>query len=116
MFDYYSPTDFKFVYVDLDDRRDRDRPLVRKQRWVTDASFSRALTPGVDQKLTLQLGANTVTVCVNGGVAGAFTYNGPVVDGGLGAFEPDAARRRSTTCAGMIGTHVVNEVDKTPPT
>jgi hypothetical protein len=62
VFDYYSATDFKFVSVDLSIGAIAIGHF-KRGTWVTDARFSRVLTPGADVKLTLQLNATTgVTV------------------------------------------------------
>ena len=87
---------------------------VVKNRWVIDARFATPLSAGVDYRLSLSLIGTTVTVTVNGALLGSFSYNGAVVDGGLGTIS-----RTGTTSFDdvhvVIGTHVSNLPDSEPP-
>ncbi|HEX3226518.1 MAG TPA: hypothetical protein VHQ89_10505, partial [Gaiellaceae bacterium] len=83
VFDYYSPTDYKYVTLDTVAKTLTVGHRIRKQT-VIDQVFSVTLDTGSDQKVTLALSGLTVTVSLNGTSVGSVSYNGTVVDGSVG--------------------------------
>jgi hypothetical protein len=113
-YDTYAGGDFKFAALDLSTGT-VVLGHVFKKSWVIDATFAATLPVGVDQKLKVQLDATTVTVLLNGTVLGSFTYNGGILDGGIGLFTRTGATSFDNVHT-MVGTHETFAVDPTPPT
>jgi hypothetical protein len=113
-FDYYSPTDFKYVTLDTAARTVTIGHQI-KNRWVVDQTFAVTLGTGVDQKLMLALNGTTVTVSLNGTSVGSFSYYSNVVDGSVGLLV-----RSGTTSfddsRSLVGTRVISVLDSVAPT
>ena len=88
---------------------------LRKGKFVTDFTTTVAITPGVDQKLTLALSGTGVTVSVNGVALPTYDFNSDVVDGSLGLLTKTGSKSFDNTRV-QVGTHIVNAVDAVPPT
>ena len=83
------------------------------RRWKIDATFAATLTAGVDQRLKVALDATTVTVTLNGLTLGSFSYNGALLDGGLGLLTRTGTASFDNVHT-MVGTHEAYAVDPTP--
>lgn len=88
VFDYYSPTDFKYVAYDAATHR-----LVIGHRnargWFTDASYdlgTRALG-----RLGLSIRGTTVSVLSDDDALFGYVYNAALADGGVGVFARDGS-------------------------
>ncbi|MFL5754716.1 MAG: hypothetical protein ACJ77N_00310, partial [Chloroflexota bacterium] len=114
VFDAYATDDFKFAALDLATGAVVVGHLA-KNRWKIDATFAATLTAGVDQRLKVALDATTVTVTLNGLTLGSFSYNGALLDGGLGLLTRTGTASFDNVHT-MVGTHEAYAVDPTPPT
>jgi Ca2+-binding RTX toxin-like protein len=90
VFDRYSPTDYKFVAIDVATQK-----VVIGHRiggsWVIDAQYSRTLVAGTDYTLGVTLRGSTVSVSLDGQAVGGFVYNAVTVDGRFGVFARGGA-------------------------
>jgi len=83
IFDQYSATDFKYVVID----QVNDKVLIGHSlngKWVTDASFNKAIVGGQTYTLGVTLVGTTVSVTLDGAVIGGKGFNAVVVDGQFG--------------------------------
>src|SRR5262249_12823152 len=82
VFDYYSPTDFKFAALVAGS----NQVLIGHRTssgWVTEAVATRTITAGTDYTLLVALEALTATVSLSSASLGSFTFSGTVNAGGL---------------------------------
>ena len=90
VFDLYSPTDYKFVMLDV-----ANKQVVIGHRqgnsWTADATVAKSLVAGTDYLLDVKLRGATVSVSVGGQVTAGFAYNGITIDGRFGLFAKGAA-------------------------
>ena len=85
VFDYYSPTDFKYAVIDVA----TDLVVLGHRTaagWAIDRSVSFALTDGIDHTLKLTLKGASVNVVVDGQTLFGYGYNSALVDGGFGTL------------------------------
>ena len=86
VFDYYSPTDFKYVAYDA-----TSHGLVIGHRtargWFTDATYN--LGSRTLGRLTLSIRGTTVSVLVDDVPLLGHVYNSALADGGVGVFARD---------------------------
>ena len=85
VFDYYSPTDFKYAVIDVV----ADLVVLGHRTsagWVIDRSVSFVLTDGIDHTLKLTLKGASVNVVVDGQTLFGYGYNSALVDGGFGTL------------------------------
>jgi hypothetical protein len=85
MFDWYSPTDYKFVALDVAGQRIIVGHVIGGSR-VIDQAIARTLTSGSDYLLNIVLKATVVTVTLSGQVLASVIYNAPLADGRQGVF------------------------------
>jgi hypothetical protein len=85
MFDWYSPTDYKFVALDVAGQRVIVGHVIGASR-VVDQAIARTITAGSDYLLNIVLKATVVTVTLSGQVLASVTYNAPLADGRQGVF------------------------------
>ena len=114
VFDQYAVDDFKFAALDLATQRVVIGHVAHGV-WKVDAVFARSLAVGADLRLKLGLDGSTVSVYLDGGLVGSFSYNAPILDGGLGTL----VRTGTSSFDGIrttLGTHLVTAVDPEPPT
>jgi Ca2+-binding RTX toxin-like protein len=92
IFDYQSPTDFKFAGVDagLDKVRIGHRT---ESGWVVDQQINLQLRDGTNYKLTLVLHGTVASVYVNGANPASFDFRSALNDGLLGLGTDGAVAR-----------------------
>ncbi|MCI0376699.1 MAG: S8 family serine peptidase [Gemmataceae bacterium] len=106
VFDYHSPTDFKFAGADMDGNR---WVIGRRtgSSWFTDAFLSQTIDAAIDYDLRLVVTNNqTVALSAGGVLKVSHTYAGGLTDGQLGL----GARNSSTWFDNVL------LFDTTPPT
>ena len=86
VFDYYGPTDFKYVTISA-----ATRQITLGHRtasgWTTDATFTlNSLQPGVDYQLAMTLRGTTVNVTLGGTTVLSHAFNSLLTDGEFGLF------------------------------
>ena len=114
VFDYYAPTDFKYVTLDLAAGQAAVGHRTKNQ-WVTDATFAAALSAGIDYKIAVTLNGTSVAVSLNGVQLGSFSYYGAVADGGIGTISRTGMMLVDNLHE-VIGSHVDTSPDSAPPT
>jgi hypothetical protein len=90
VFDFYSPTDFKFVLADTV----ADRVFIghyARGAWTIDASAAYVLNAGQSHKLSVSLAASTVSVMVDDKAVVGHAFNAVVVDGAFGTLTRGGA-------------------------
>lgn len=91
VFDYYGPSDYKFVAIDAV----TDQVLVghrtARDGWAIDSVAPRDIVAGSNYTLSLSVRNSVATVSVNGSVAFSHAFNGVPVDGRFGLFTKGAA-------------------------
>jgi hypothetical protein len=90
VFDYHSPTDFKFVQVVAG----TNQAILGHRNasgWSTDAVVVKTISPGATNTLMVALQGKNATVSLNGVAVLGFTYNELLTDGGLGFFSRNGA-------------------------
>ena len=113
LFDFYGPSDFKYVTLDVAAGAVNIGHHIGSQ-WAIDANFAVAISAGVDAALSVSLNGTSVTVSVNGVVVGSFSYYGAVADGGLGTISQTGSTSFDDVHI-VFGTHVDNTPDSQPP-
>jgi hypothetical protein len=87
VFDYYSPTDFKFVVLDVPGKRVLVGHSDPTRGWTVDTAIAwSTLTAGTDYALVLTLKGASVAVSVNGSYVTTWGYNSAVADGKAGTI------------------------------
>lgn len=86
VFDYYSPTDYKFVGLDVAGQRVIIGHVGASGVWVIDQVIATRLTAGADYTVNLSLKATVVTITLNGNVLASRSFNASVTDGSTGVF------------------------------
>jgi hypothetical protein len=114
VFDYYSDDDYKYATLDTSTGKLTIGHHKRK-RDVADLITTVTIPAGVDQRFELTLRGLTVNALLNGITVATFSYNGDVVDGGLGLIARTGTASYDNTRV-MVGTQVVNAVDAIAPT
>ncbi|MGB7963493.1 MAG: HYR domain-containing protein, partial [Propionicimonas sp.] len=112
VFDHYQADDFKFVTIDRPSSTLAIGHVIRG-RTVIDASWAVTLPAG-DLPIQVGLAATTVTVWLGGVKVGSHSYNGGVLDGGIGTLAA-AGRASFDDVRVFVGTRFINAVDATPP-
>lgn len=97
IFDYYSPTDFKFAAISVQD----NQVLIghhTKRGWFIDATEEQVLDAGIDYRLRVSLKGTTVSVAIaeTGDTIGdlallGYSFNAVVVDGAFGLLSKDGS-------------------------
>jgi Ca2+-binding RTX toxin-like protein len=83
VFDYYSPTQFKFATL----APDTDQVVighVTPKGWFTDSVSTRVLNPATEYTLEAVIKGTTLSVRLNGQLAASWVFNGVAVDGKAG--------------------------------
>jgi hypothetical protein len=114
VFDYYSTDDYKYATLDTS-----TGTLTighhKRNRNVADFTTTVTIPAGTDQRFELTLRGLTVNALLNGVTVATFSFNGDVVDGGLGLIVRTGSASYDNTRV-LVGTQVVNAVDAIPPT
>jgi Ca2+-binding RTX toxin-like protein len=113
VFDRYSDDDYKFVTLDPSTGALTIGHRVRKKD-VNDQVTTVAIPAGADQRLQISLKGLTVTVLLNGVQVATYSFNGDVVDGGMGLLVRSGSASFDATRI-LIGTQVINAVDAVAP-
>ena len=90
VFDYYSPTNFKFAGV----QTDTDQVVIghyTPNGWFIDAAAGQTIDAGTDYSLAISLQGTTVSLSMDGQVVLGHAFNGLLNDGDLGLLSRDGA-------------------------
>jgi len=89
VFDQYSPSDFKFAALDVENGRVLIGHSTAKRGVVIDQAVDRALVAGQDYNLQLTAKGASISVYLNGQAITGHGFNAAVVDGGSGLMAVD---------------------------
>jgi hypothetical protein len=84
--DRYSPTDYKFVAVDVLTGTVVVGHNDPRRGWVVDQQIAQPVVAGTDYTLQVTAKGASIAVYLNGALMTSFGFNAPIVDGAFGLF------------------------------